>query len=116
MSRSDGFDYKAVFDNTPSLVLVLDPGFVIVAQNRAHALATKSVERVLVGRNLFEAFPENPADSGAAGLSLFARLAAECAQDQAGRHHAALPPRRAGRARTVRVALVDGEQHPDPGR
>ncbi len=70
MSRSDGFDYKAVFDNTPSLVLVLDPGFVIVAQNLAHALATKSVERVLVGRNLFEAFPENPADSGAAGLSL----------------------------------------------
>ncbi len=70
MSLSGGFDYKAVFDNTPSLVLVLDPSFRIVAQNRAHAVATKSAERGLVGQNLFEAFPENPADSGAAGLSL----------------------------------------------
>jgi len=70
MGRSKDFDYKAVFDNTPSLVLVLDPGFVIIAQNRAHAAATKSTGRELVGQNLFEAFPDNPADSGASGLSL----------------------------------------------
>src|SRR4051812_42513978 len=62
-------DYKAVFDNTPSLVLVLDPGFKIVAQNKAHAAATLSAGKDLVGKNLFEAFPDNPNDSGAAGLS-----------------------------------------------
>jgi PAS domain S-box-containing protein len=69
MSRSGEFDYKAVFDNSPSLVLVLDPGFKIVAQNRAHAHATLSDARGLVGKNLFEAFPDNPGDSGAEGLS-----------------------------------------------
>ena len=62
-------DFEQVFDLSPSLVLVLDAGFRIVAQNRAHARATLSEERGLVGHNLFEAFPENPADSGADGLS-----------------------------------------------
>jgi hypothetical protein len=41
----DFVDYQAVFDHTPSLVLVLDPGFRIVAQNRAHARATLSDAR-----------------------------------------------------------------------
>lgn len=62
-------DFQAVFDLSPSLVLVVDPGFKIVAQNQAHARATLSDERGLVGKNLFEAFPDNPNDSGAEGLS-----------------------------------------------
>src|ERR1700712_5239157 len=62
-------DFEQVFDLSPSLVLVLDPGFKILAQNRAHARATLSTERGLVGKNLFAAFPDNPGDSGAEGLS-----------------------------------------------
>ncbi len=70
MSRTpEDVDFRQVFDNTPSLVLILDPGFTIVAQNKAHARASLSDERKLVGMNLFEAFPDNPADSGAEGLS-----------------------------------------------
>jgi PAS domain-containing protein len=61
--------FEQVFDNTPSLVLVLDPGFKILAQNKAHARATLSAERALEGQNLFAAFPDNPGDSGAEGLS-----------------------------------------------
>ena len=63
-------DFAKVFDLSPSLVLVLDPGFKIVAQNQAHARATLSDERGLVGTNLFAAFPDNPNDSGAEGLAL----------------------------------------------
>ena len=68
---SDGefADYRAVFDHTPSLVLVVDPGFKIVAQNRAHAIASLSIGKPIVGKLLFEAFPDNPADSGAHGIS-----------------------------------------------
>ena len=84
-------DFEAVFDHTPSLVLVLDPGFKIVAQNRAHARATLSAERALVGKNLFEAFPDNPGRFRRRRPVAVARLAAEGAEDQAARHHAAVP-------------------------
>ena len=70
MAATGDVDYQAVFDHTPSLVLVLDSGFRIVAQSRAHAAATLSDTRGLIGKNLFEAFPDNPGDSGAAGISL----------------------------------------------
>ena len=69
MSSSGEFDYKAVFDNSPSLIFVVDPSFRIVAQNRAHAMATLSTDKEIVGKHLFEAFPDNPADSGAHGIS-----------------------------------------------
>jgi PAS domain S-box-containing protein len=69
MSSSDEFDYKAVFDNSPSLIFVVDPGFKIVAQNRAHAVASLSTGKEIVGKHLFEAFPDNPGHSGADGTS-----------------------------------------------
>ena len=82
-------DFQAVFDLSPSLVLVLDPGFTIVAQNRAHARATLSEERGLVGTNLFAAFPDNPADSGAKGL---AQLRASLLKVLKTRQADAIPP------------------------
>jgi PAS domain-containing protein len=62
-------DLEQVFDNLPSLCLILDPGFKIVAQNRAHAQATITDPRDTVGRLLFEVFPDNPNDSSADGVS-----------------------------------------------
>ena len=69
MSEFTDADYRLIFDNTPSLVFVVDPAFTIVAQNRAHAVATLSTDKEIVGKHLFEAFPDNPADSGAHGIS-----------------------------------------------
>lgn len=69
MSSPDEFDYKAVFDNTPSLIFVVDPGFKIVAQNRAHAVASLSTGKEIVGKHLFEAFPDNSGHSAAHGTS-----------------------------------------------
>ena len=84
-------DFEKVFDLSPSLVLVLDPGFKIVAQNQAHARATLSDERGLVGTNLFAAFPDNPERFRRRRPGAVARLAAQGAEDPGGRHHRALP-------------------------
>lgn len=64
-----GSDLEQVFDNLPALCLVIDPAFKIVAQNQAHAKATLTEPRNIVGRLLFEVFPDNPNDSAADGLS-----------------------------------------------
>jgi len=84
-------DFETVFNQSADLVLILDPGFKIVAQNAAHAAATLSTERALVGKNLFEAFPENPDHSGAEGLAPAARLAAQGAENARSRYTAAVP-------------------------
>ena len=47
MPATDEFDYKAVFDHTPSLIFVVDPSFKIVAQNRAHAARQAASVEVL---------------------------------------------------------------------
>ena len=64
-----GLDYRALFSTTPSLLLVLDRNFTIVEANDAccRALMTKRSE--IVGLSLFEAFPGNPGDPAADGIS-----------------------------------------------
>lgn len=63
-------DFKQVFDRMPGLCLVLDPALNIVAQNDAHARATMTRRDETLGKFLFEIFPDNPADSGAEGVSV----------------------------------------------
>lgn len=65
---STEIDFKLVFDCMPGMCLVLDPSFNILAQNIDHALATLSTEQTVVGRNLFEVFPDRD-DSGASGIA-----------------------------------------------
>ena len=67
--KSTELDYKLVFDLMPGMCLVLDPSFRIVAQNADHAYATLSVGKNVVGKGLFEIFPDNPGDSSANGVS-----------------------------------------------
>jgi PAS domain-containing protein len=61
-------DFAAVFDRTPGLYLVLDPKFDIIAANAAFCRATMTTRDDIVGRQLFEVFPDNPADSAADGV------------------------------------------------
>src|SRR4051812_30853497 len=62
-------DYKLIFEMMPGMCLVLDAAFNILAQNRDHARATLSAAKPVIGRNLFEAFPDNPYDSNASGVA-----------------------------------------------
>ncbi|MFG3021723.1 PP2C family protein-serine/threonine phosphatase [Streptomyces sp. NPDC048254] len=63
-----GMDYAALFAATPSPYLVLGPDLVIVEVNRAYLEATGRTREDLLGRHIFDAFPDNPADPEADGV------------------------------------------------
>ncbi|POX56288.1 protein phosphatase [Streptomyces sp. Ru71] len=61
-------DHAALFAATPSPYLVLGPDLVIVDVNRAYLDATGRTREDLLGRQIFSAFPDNPADPEADGV------------------------------------------------
>ncbi|MGH3912925.1 MAG: ATP-binding protein [Pseudonocardiaceae bacterium] len=61
-------DYQQLFDTAPSPFLVLDARLIIVAVNKAYLAATASDRHALLGRLVFEAFPDNPDDPTADGV------------------------------------------------
>lgn len=70
--REEGLNFEAVFAASPSPMLLLgpdDPHFTILAANDAYLRATMTTRDQIVGRGLFEVFPDNPGDPGATGTS-----------------------------------------------
>ncbi len=63
-------DYEQVFAHMPGLCLILDPSLTILAQNIAHADATLSADRNVVGQKLFTAFPDSPDHNTGESVSL----------------------------------------------
>ncbi|SNX56230.1 signal transduction histidine kinase [Streptomyces sp. TLI_55] len=61
-------DFRRLFDATLSPLLVLTPDFTIVEVNRAYLTATRT-ERSIVGKRIFEVFPDNPDDPTADGVA-----------------------------------------------
>lgn len=61
-------DFRRLFDAAPSLYLLLTPDLVIVAANDAFLRATMTRREDIVGRPLFEVFPDDPERSAGAGL------------------------------------------------
>ncbi|MDF3301465.1 SpoIIE family protein phosphatase [Streptomyces tropicalis] len=61
-------DHAALFAATPSPYLVLGPDLVIVDVNDAYLEVTGRTYDELVGRYMFEAMPDNPADPEADGV------------------------------------------------
>ncbi len=61
--------FENIFESLPGLFLVLTPDFRIVAASNAYLTATMTTRETLVGRGLFEAFPDNPSDGDADGVS-----------------------------------------------
>ncbi len=69
MDKREPSDFKILFENLPGLYLILRPDLTIAAATQAYAQATMiSVEKIL-GRHLFEVFPDNPEDPHATGTS-----------------------------------------------
>jgi len=60
-------DFQALFESVPGLYLVLLPDFTIVAVSNAYLSATMTVRERIIGRNLFDVFPDNPDDPTATG-------------------------------------------------
>ena len=65
---TDGPDFRVLFESAPGLYLVLDPSLVIVAVSDAYLRATMTVREEILGRGLFEVFPDNPDDPEATGV------------------------------------------------
>ncbi|MBO9621439.1 MAG: PAS domain-containing protein [Sphingomonas sp.] len=70
VSRPPELDFRAVFDAlvVPS-VIVQPPDYVMVAANRARLQATNMRIEDVIGRKLFDVFPDNPEDPEATGVA-----------------------------------------------
>lgn len=62
-------DFQQIFENSPDLYLVLSKDFIIVAVSNAYLKATMTERSNILGRNLFDIFPDNPDDLVATGTS-----------------------------------------------
>ena len=60
--------YKALFEASPGLYLVLDPALAIVAVSDAYLGATMTERSAILGRNAFDVFPDPPDDVAADGV------------------------------------------------
>jgi PAS domain S-box-containing protein len=62
-------DFRTLFESAPGLYLVLNPDLTIVAVSEAYLRATMTNRADILGRGLFEVFPDNPDDPEATGVS-----------------------------------------------
>jgi signal transduction histidine kinase/CheY-like chemotaxis protein len=62
-------DFRTIFEAAPGLNLVLDPDLRIVAVSDAYLQATMTEREAILGRGIFDVFPDNPDDPAATGVS-----------------------------------------------
>jgi signal transduction histidine kinase len=62
-------DYKRLFETSPTCCLVLKADFTIVAVTDAYLGATMTRRQEILGRGIFDVFPDNPEDIQADGVS-----------------------------------------------
>ena len=65
---ADEPDFRALFESGPGLHLVLSPDLTIVAVSEAYLAATMTERAAILGRHLFQVFPDNPDDPDASGV------------------------------------------------
>ena len=61
-------DFRALFESAPGLYLVLTPDLKIVAVSDGYLRATMTQRQAILGRGIFEVFPDNPDDPTATGV------------------------------------------------
>lgn len=68
MSEHNPPDFRKLFEALPGLYLILDPDLRIIAVSNAYAEATKIRREEVLGRGIFDVFPDNPDDPSADGV------------------------------------------------
>ncbi|WP_224248634.1 sensor histidine kinase [Hyalangium gracile] len=70
MSSPSSPDFQQLFEKCPGLYLIAlpDADFTLVAVSDAYLSATMATREGILGRPLFEVFPDNPADPSATGV------------------------------------------------
>ncbi|HLX45036.1 MAG TPA: PAS domain-containing sensor histidine kinase [Bryobacteraceae bacterium] len=67
--KPTGPDFRVLFESSPGLYLVLAPDLTIVAVSDAYLQATMTQREQILGRGIFDVFPDNPQESGATGVA-----------------------------------------------
>src|SRR5207247_11439887 len=62
-------DFRTLFESVPGLYLVLATDFTIVAVSDAYLGATMTRREQILGRGVFDVFPDNPDDPNATGVA-----------------------------------------------
>ena len=70
-TERDKLDYRKIFESVPALFLVLgaDESFPVLDASDAYLRATHTERGVVVGRPLFEVFPDNPEEQDSTGTA-----------------------------------------------
>jgi light-regulated signal transduction histidine kinase (bacteriophytochrome) len=61
-------DFRRFFESAPGRFVVLSPDYTILAASDAYVAATMQPREAMIGRSLFDVFPENPDDPEANGV------------------------------------------------
>jgi PAS domain S-box-containing protein len=69
MHLAQGLDFKRLFESAPGLYLILSRELNIVAVSDDYLRATMTSREEIIGRGLFDVFPDNPDDPAATGVS-----------------------------------------------
>jgi PAS domain S-box-containing protein len=69
MAQREKIQFQNLFESAPGLYLVLSPDLLIVAVSNAYLSATMTNREVILGRHLFDVFPDNPDDPTATGVN-----------------------------------------------
>ena len=68
MSHPADPNFKTLFEAAPGCYLVLNPDFTIAAVSDAYLRATVTQRNEIIGRGIFDVFPDNPDDPSATGV------------------------------------------------
>lgn len=63
------FDSYSIIKSAPDLYLIIDPSLIIIEASDAYLAATMVQREEILGRKIFEVFPDNPNDPNANGTS-----------------------------------------------
>src|SRR5690349_23077585 len=69
MQTKPGVNFQQLFESAPGLYLILHPDLSIIAVSDAYLKATLTKREEILGRGLFEVFPDNPEDPNADGVA-----------------------------------------------
>lgn len=70
LSPKISLDFRALFESLPGMFVVVLPDFAIAAASEDYLKGAMRTREEIAGRNVFEAFPENPAfAAGADGVN-----------------------------------------------
>ena len=82
VQHGTNLDFKHLFESLPGLYLILDETFNIVAVSNAYLKATLTERDHILHKNIFEIFPDDPADPDANGVRNLRASLQRCLQHQ----------------------------------